>query len=141
MQPYNTNGVRLGNSSQNSTKQPVSKKLTIKNFREKSIFPQNYIDSAWEKLRNAIEAIHNKTAVSNSFEELFQAVGNLCSSKQSVWLYDQLRKLCEVHMQLILPQFVEFSQDSLTFLKLFNVAWQDHCQQMVDDDPEHISTS
>ncbi|KAJ7319769.1 hypothetical protein JRQ81_019280 [Phrynocephalus forsythii] len=109
----------------------ASKKLVIKNFRERPTLPDNYTQETWQKLHEAVRAIQNSTSIKYNLEELYQAVENVCSYKASPTLYRQLRQVCEDHVKAQILQFREDSLDSLLFLKKINKCWQDHCRQMI----------
>ncbi|NXV29675.1 CUL4A protein, partial [Rissa tridactyla] len=116
-----------------------SKKLVIKNFRERPKLPDNYTQDTWQKLHEAVGAIQSSISIKYNLEELYQAVENLCSYKVSATLYKQLRQVCEDHVKAQILQFREYpflvhrndSLDSLLFLKKINKCWQDHCRQMI----------
>uniref|UniRef100_A0A4W2CQB2 Cullin-4A n=1 Tax=Bos indicus x Bos taurus TaxID=30522 RepID=A0A4W2CQB2_BOBOX len=108
-----------------------SKKLVIKNFRDRPKLPDNYTQDTWQKLHEAVRAIQSSTSIRYNLEELYQAVENLCSHKVSPTLYQQLRQACEGHVQAQILQFREDSLDSVLFLKKMNTCWQDHCRQMI----------
>ena len=63
---------------------------------DKPRLPQNYEKLAWQKLEEAVSAIHRSSFIRYSLEELYKAVENLCSHKISQTLYDQVRimQLC-----------------------------------------------
>ncbi|KAG7279293.1 hypothetical protein CRUP_025111 [Coryphaenoides rupestris] len=160
---HHSNGVSRTSASLTSTlaaaansKSGASKKLVIKNFRDKPKLSENYTEDTWLKLRDAVGAIQNSTSIKYNLEELYQAVENLCSYKVSPTLYRQLRQLCEDHVQAQILQFREYplhpytiiiiihnvvrivlnatlteSVDSLSFLKRMNRCWQDHCRQTI----------
>ncbi|XP_033003618.1 cullin-4A [Lacerta agilis] len=109
----------------------TSKKLVIKNFRERPTLPDNYTQDTWQKLHEAVRAIQSSTSIKYNLEELYQAVENVCSYKASPMLYKQLRQVCEDHVKAQILQFREDSLDSLLFLKKINRCWQDHCRQMI----------
>ncbi|XP_061482667.1 cullin-4A isoform X4 [Rhineura floridana] len=109
----------------------TSKKLVIKNFRERPTLPDNYTRDIWQKLHEAVRAIQSSTSIQYNLEELYQAVENVCSYKASPMLYKQLRQVCEEHVKTQILQFREDSLDSLLFLKKINKCWQDHCRQMI----------
>ncbi|NWR77306.1 CUL4A protein, partial [Centropus unirufus] len=120
----------------------ASKKLVIKNFRERPKLPDNYTQDTWQKLHEAVGAIQSSVSIKYNLEELYQAVENLCSYKVSATLYKQLRQVCEDHVKAQILQFREYpfltqkwrctdSLDSLLFLKKINKCWQDHCRQMI----------
>ncbi|XP_019379658.1 PREDICTED: cullin-4A isoform X1 [Gavialis gangeticus] len=109
----------------------ASKKLVIKNFRERPKLPDNYTQDTWQKLHEAVRAIQSSTSIKYNLEELYQAVENLCSYKVSATLYKQLRQVCEEHVKAQIFQFREDFLDSLLFLKKIDKCWQDHCRQMI----------
>nr|XP_004663475.1 cullin-4A [Jaculus jaculus] len=108
-----------------------SRKLVIKNFRDRPRLPDNYTQDTWRKLHEAVKAIQGSTSIRYNLEELYQAVENLCSHKVSPTLYKQLRQVCEDHVQAQILPFREDSLDSVLFLKKINTCWQDHCRQMI----------
>ncbi|EDM08876.1 similar to cullin 4A (predicted), isoform CRA_b [Rattus norvegicus] len=108
-----------------------SRKLVIKNFRDRPRLPDNYTQDTWRKLHEAVKAIQSSTSIRYNLEELYQAVENLCSHKVSPTLYKQLRQVCEDHVQAQILPFREYSLDSVLFLKKINTCWQDHCRQMI----------
>lgn len=113
------------------TKPGASKKLVIKNFKDRPKLSDSYTEDTWMKLRDAVSAIQNSTSIKYNLEELYQAVENLCSYKVSPVLYKQLRQVCEDHVQAQILQFREESLDNLSFLKRMNRCWQDHCRQTI----------
>uniref|UniRef100_A0A8C8DVI6 Cullin-4A n=1 Tax=Oryzias sinensis TaxID=183150 RepID=A0A8C8DVI6_9TELE len=117
-----------------SGKTGASKKLVIKNFKDRPKLAENYTEDTWLKLRDAVSAIQNSTSIKYNLEELYQAVENLCSYKVSPTLYKQLRQVCEDHVKAQIHQFREYpfySLDNLSFLKRMNRCWQDHCRQTI----------
>ncbi|XP_071837977.1 cullin-4A-like [Apostichopus japonicus] len=108
-----------------------SKKLVIKNFKVKPDLPENYVQQTWERLRDAVRAIHESRPIRYSLEELYQAVENMCSHKKSGTLYKQLKEVCEKHIGAQKEQFVGEKTDSLSYLKQLDKCWQDHCRQMI----------
>ncbi|XP_034436636.1 cullin-4A isoform X2 [Hippoglossus hippoglossus] len=127
---HNTNGMGR-TSAVASGKSGASKKLVIKNFKDRPKLAENYTEDTWLKLRDAVGAIQNSTSIKYNLEELYQAVENLCSYKVSPTLYKQLRQVCEDHVQAQIYQFREESLDNLSFLKRMNRCWQDHCRQTI----------
>ncbi|XP_070538317.1 cullin-4A-like [Ptychodera flava] len=116
----------LANSKPGSTK-----KLVIKNFKVKPELPENYQETTWQKLKEAVQAIHNHTSIKYSLEELYQAVENMCSHKMSASLYDKLKIVCEDHVKSQISSFIGELTDSVSYLKVLNNCWQDHCRQMI----------
>lgn len=70
--------------------------------------PHNFQEATWMKLKESVQAIHNKTSIGYSLEELYKAVENMCSHKMAVVLYDQLKAECERHVQSNLHQFTGY---------------------------------
>lgn len=68
--------------------------------------PENFKEATWQKLKEAVQAIHNNTHVVYSSEELYKAVENMCSHKMAATLYDLLKAECETHVKSNLQQFV-----------------------------------
>lgn len=128
---HNTNGRMPRTSIVASGKTGASKKLVIKNFKDRPKIAENYTEDTWLKLREAVNAIQNSTSIKYNLEELYQAVENLCSYKVSPTLYKQLRQVCEDHVQAQIHIFREESLDNLSFLKRMNRCWQDHCRQTI----------
>jgi len=126
------NGIsRYSNNHLGNKTSGVAKKLVIKNFKEKPKLPENYQEETWKKLKEAVAAIHNSTAIRYSLEELYQAVENMCSHKMSVTLYENLKSQCEAHVETKLPQFTGDITESVLFLKDIDQCWQAHCRQMI----------
>lgn len=105
----NSNGsIKMTSSSMNKPG-AATKKLVIKNFKSmftisstrrdnynllnigegnhycvfsgKPNLPENYQETTWSKLREAVIAIQTSKAIAYSLEELYQAVENMCSHK------------------------------------------------------------
>ncbi|CAK7313917.1 CUL4B [Vulpes lagopus] len=83
------------------------KKLVIKNFKDKPLILESYAEEAWQKLKEAVQAIQNNISVQYSLEELYQSVKNLCSYNLSANLYKQLKQLCEQHIRAEIHQLRE----------------------------------
>uniref|UniRef100_A0AAY5F5N8 Cullin family profile domain-containing protein n=1 Tax=Electrophorus electricus TaxID=8005 RepID=A0AAY5F5N8_ELEEL len=132
----NSNGVTKTPAAM-ASKTGASKKLVIKNFKDRPKMTETYTEDTWLKLRDAVGAIQNSTSIKYNLEELYQAVENLCSYKVSPMLYKQLRQVCEDHVRAQIQQFKEYpllnidSLDNLSFLKRMNRCWQDHCRQTI----------
>nr|XP_061795990.1 cullin-4B-like isoform X1 [Nerophis lumbriciformis] len=125
-----TNGMTR-TSSLSSGKSGTSKKIVIKNFKDRPKLAENYTEDTWLKLRDAVNAIQNSTSIKYNLEELYQAVENMCSYKVSPTLYKQLRQVCEEHVKAQIHQFRGDSLDNLSFLKRINRCWLDHCRQTI----------
>lgn len=115
----------------NSAKPGQAKKLVIKNFKAKPNLPENFKEATWQKLKEAVQAIHKKTFVIYSSEELYKAVENMCSHKMAATLYDLLKAECESHVKSSLQQFVCDSMDSELYLTKLNHCWENHCRDMI----------
>lgn len=136
--PFGTNGItnhyhtpkdKIGGLG-NAVKPVQSKKLVIKNFKQKPVLPVNYKEATWERLYEAVDAIHNSRSISSSLEELYKAVENLCSHDMSMHLYDKLKKVCEDHVKRTIDQLTGDGMDNFVFLNKMNVLWESHCRQM-----------
>lgn len=93
--------------------------------------PDDYREQTWEKLKEAVLAIHMSKPNKYSLEELYQAVENMCNHKMASTLYNDLRSLMEKHVRTNVEQFLAESMDRFLFLKKMNETWQAHCQQMI----------
>lgn len=93
--------------------------------------PDDYREVTWEKLSSAVVAIQQSKPNEYLLEELYQAVGNMCSHKMSQVLYNRLFKLIEAHVCSNIERFITESMDRLLFLKKMDDTWQSHCNQMI----------
>ncbi|XP_045538254.1 cullin-4A [Papilio machaon] len=109
----------------------ATKKLVIKNFKSKPNLPENYQETTWSKLREAVIAIQTSKAIAYSLEELYQAVENMCSHKMASQLYVNLTNLVEAHVKANIEQFLSESMDRQVFLKRMDDCWRAHCRQMI----------
>ncbi|XP_067949254.1 cullin-4B-like [Watersipora subatra] len=126
-----TNGFRQNSQPSNLSKQQNrTKKIAIK-FKERPKLPADYQEVTWQRLKDAVEAIHTQRSVSASLEELYQSVDDLCTHNLSAELYRRLKTLCESYILTCLDQFSRGSIDTEQFLKLMNNTWQSHCNQMM----------
>ncbi|CAB4006658.1 Cullin-4A, partial [Paramuricea clavata] len=114
-----------------NSKTSGAKKLVIKNFKAKPKLPDNFKDTTWGKLREAVCAIQNKTSISSSLEDLYKAVENMCSHKMSSVLYNELKGECEQHVKSRLSQTRCDNSRFYLYLTRLNHCWEDHCQQMI----------
>ncbi|RZF38435.1 hypothetical protein LSTR_LSTR011925 [Laodelphax striatellus] len=110
---------------------PSTKKLVIKNFKEKPKLPENYQEATWEKLKEAVIAIQTSKSIAYSLEELYQGVENMCNHKMASTLYTNLKALTEQHVKDKIEGFISETPDRLIFLKQMNDYWQSHCRQMI----------
>lgn len=127
----NPNGVNKISPSLTSAKPGTTKKLVIKNFKNKPKLPENYQEQTWEKLQEAVIAIQTSKSIRYSLEELYQAVENMCNHKMASTLYTKLTRLTESHVEANIEQFLAESMDRHIFLKKMNECWQSHCRQMI----------
>uniref|UniRef100_A0A8C9T2I0 Cullin 4A n=1 Tax=Scleropages formosus TaxID=113540 RepID=A0A8C9T2I0_SCLFO len=91
-----------------ASKTGASKKLVIKNFKDRPKLEDRYTEETWLKLEEAVGAIQSSTSIKYNLEELYQAVENLCTYKVSPKLYRQLRQVCEDHVKAQIHQFREY---------------------------------
>jgi cullin-4 len=87
-----------------NSKPGQTKKLVIKNLKEKPSLPENYQEETWCKLRRAVHAIHTSSSINESLEELYKAVENMCSHRMGSTVYERLREECEAHVKSRLGQ-------------------------------------
>ncbi|XP_073957718.1 cullin 4 [Choristoneura fumiferana] len=128
----NSNGAAKSSLTSLSSKHgATAKKLVIKNFKSKPKLPDNYQETTWSKLREAVVAIQTSTAIAYSLEELYQAVENMCSHKMASQLYVNLTNLVEAHVKANIEQFLSESMDRQVFLKRMDDCWRAHCRQMI----------
>ncbi|XP_075976707.1 cullin 4 isoform X1 [Anticarsia gemmatalis] len=127
----NTNGTVKMTSSSINKPGATTKKLVIKNFKSKPNLPDNYQETTWSKLREAVIAIQTSKAIAYSLEELYQAVENMCSHKMASQLYVNLTNLVEAHVKANIDQFLSESMDRQVFLKRMDDCWRAHCRQMI----------
>ncbi|XP_071163258.1 cullin-4A-like [Mytilus edulis] len=126
-----SNGINRHASPLANSKPGSTKKLIIKNFKEKPRLPDNFQALTWDKLAESVQAIHTSRSINSSLEELYQAVENMCSHKMSAALYDQLKQICENHVKSNITQFLEDNIGYEQFLKKMDNIWQSHCRQMI----------
>ncbi|CAH2050844.1 unnamed protein product, partial [Iphiclides podalirius] len=126
----NSNGAIKLSSAMNKPG-ATTKKLVIKNFKSKPNLPENYQETTWSKLREAVIAIQTSKAIAYSLEELYQAVENMCSHKMASQLYVNLTNLVEAHVKANIEQFLSESMDRQIFLKRMDGCWRAHCRQMI----------
>ncbi|XP_050669616.1 cullin-4A isoform X1 [Leptidea sinapis] len=122
--------IKLTSASMNKPG-AAAKKLIIKNFKSKPNLPENYQETTWSKLKEAVIAIQTSTAIAYSLEELYQAVENMCSHKMASQLYVNLTNLVEAHVKSNIEQFLSESMDRQVFLKRMDGCWRAHCRQMI----------
>ncbi|CAH3951967.1 cullin-4A [Pieris brassicae] len=127
----NGNSIALKLASSMTKPGATAKKLVIKNFKSKPNLPENYQETTWSKLREAVIAIQTSKSIDYSLEELYQAVENMCSHKMASQLYVNLTNLVEGHVKSNIEQFLSESMDRQVFLKRMNDCWKAHCRQMI----------
>jgi len=117
-------------STNNSTTQ--SKRLVFKNLKASPKLPENFESVTWKRLQAAVRAIHLNLGTSDSLEELYKAVEDLCSHKMGANLYRNLQSECAEHIQLVIQKRLLESQSSSAFiyLGLLYNQWNEHCSHM-----------
>ncbi|CAB1327449.1 unnamed protein product [Coregonus sp. 'balchen'] len=115
---HNNNGVTR-TSGLASNKAGASKKLVIKNFKDRPKLAENYTEDTWLKLRDAVGAIQNSTSIKQwrTCAPIKSPPHSTSSSVRSVRTMSR-------------PRYTK-SLDSLSFLKRMNRCWQDHCRQTI----------
>lgn len=130
LNPSSNGAIKMTSPSMNKPG-AATKKLVIKNFKSKPNLPENYQETTWSKLREAVVAIQTSKAIAYSLEELYQAVENMCSHKMASQLYVNLTNLVEAHVKCNIEQFLSESMDRQVFLKRMDDCWRAHCRQMI----------
>jgi cullin-4 len=122
----------------------------------KPTLPDNYQESTWQKLKEAVVAIQTSTPITYCLEELYQAVENMCGHKMDSQIYVNLTGLFESHVKANIKPFLAERIDKLVrigikldfispyqlslslslfhtqlYLKKVNECWQSHCQQII----------
>lgn len=109
-----------------------TKKLVIKPLKLKPQLPSDFEATTWDKLKDAIAAVHQKRPVACSLEELYTAVENMCVHKMAETLYTKLQGECEGRIAKEIERLQEnVVLDPVTFLDRVDAMWQDHCNQML----------
>ena len=93
--------------------------------------PENFQEKSVDRLRKAVVAIQQATAIDATLEELYQSVENLCSHGMAERVYQALKLLVETYVQDCVQQFLGESLDKLIFMKKMNDCWSGHCRQMI----------
>lgn len=109
------------------------KKFVIKPLRSRPRVPENFQSDNWNRLENAVKAIHTSQSTSYSLEELYRAVSDLCLHGLSRDLYEKLYMLCDAHAALMISGLSQerASMESIGFLKYVLEAWQTYCSQLL----------
>jgi len=104
----------------------------IKPFAEQPRLPEDFEDSAWTTLREAVRGIYATSTVSQSREELYQTVESLCIHKKGARLYERLAAECDVHVGASVAGLAAArSLDATLFLERVRGVWTDHCSKML----------
>jgi hypothetical protein len=120
------------------------KKLTIKPFKVKPKLPDDFEATTWAKLQKAIRAVYKTEVISESKEELYRAVEDLCMHKLGKKLYENVQGECEKFINESVDNLSgqallcasssgsssSSSSNSVAFLSLVDVMWQGHCSHM-----------
>lgn len=119
-------------SAGSSGSAPPPRKLVIKPFKSKPQLPADFEKQTWSILQSAVRAVHNHTAASQSKEDLYRAVEDMCVHKLSANLYANLYKECESHIYQLVDSLISIGKksDNALFLSAFDSVWRDHCDQM-----------
>lgn len=86
----------------------------------KPTLPENYQESTWQKLKEAVIAIQTSTPITYCLEELYQAVENMCGHKMDSQLYVNLTGLAENHVKSNIKPFLAERVDKLVSNEEFN---------------------
>ena len=107
----------------------AARKLTIKPFKERPKLPADFEEDSWRMLSNAVDAVHQKRPVSESFETLYRRVEDVCLHKLGAGLYARLRASCESHVRerVATLRGRDGAEDPVAFLNRVDDVWGDHC--------------
>ena len=68
----------------------------------------DYLETAWKSLYEAVVAIQQSKPVSTSKEQLYEVVENLCKFKMAPQVYEKLLHLAEVHVSGSAERFLQY---------------------------------
>ena len=107
----------------------AARKLTIKPFKERPKLPADFEEDSWRMLSNAVDAVHQKRPVSESFETLYRRVEDVCLHKLGAGLYARLRASCESHVRerVATLRGRDGAEDPVAFLNRVDDVWGDNC--------------
>lgn len=113
-----------------------AKRLVIKPLRSRTTLPEDFRESNWSCLKEAIDAIQQETAVSTSLEELYRRVEDVCLQKEAQWLYSRLQQECDGHAVKVLTLLATISQQeshrsSEQMLEHVGKIWDVYCSQLI----------
>eukprot|EP01052_Picozoa_sp_SAG31_P012235 SAG31_NODE_710_length_12681_cov_5.880277_6_plen_574_part_00 len=114
------------------------KKMVIKAYKVKPKPPDNYLETTWRQLEEAIKDVHGSSrqitvgsGVKNfCFESLYKAVEGLCVHKLGTELYTRVEAVCDAHINTMLSDLVGRTPDCVAFLSEMDRCWQEHCAQL-----------
>ena len=106
------------------------KRMKIRLNKAKPKLPDDFLDTSWSKLREAVEMIHNVQPVKHSREELYHMVEGLCMHKKAPELCKRLQGVMDKHIEESISKLVNQTPDHVAFLSLVTDTWQTHCHQM-----------
>jgi cullin 4 len=106
-----------------------TRKLTIKPFKQRPKLPPDFEEDSWRVLSNAVDAVHQKRPVTDSFETLYRRVEDVCLHKLGAGLYARLRASCESHVKARVATLSNggATEDPVAFLNRVDEVWNDHC--------------
>ncbi|KAL0073294.1 Cullin [Phycomyces blakesleeanus] len=124
----------LSNSLHRTQRLPIlsDEKLIVYDLKvERPVLPNGYEESAWERLKQAIHAIHKNTPIKESLEVLYQLSENLCQYDLAEALYGRLRHECEEYLEAEFDKLSRHESEGMEFLELVNKLWKNHCDQIL----------
>ena len=109
----------------------TKKRLVIKKLAVVPQLPKDFQETTWNKLSNAVTAVHNLAPVCESKETLYHQVKDLCTHRMSPKVYQSLYSKCKDHLNTVGKQLSELSSsiDVFSFLMQVERIWNDHCTQ------------
>ena len=81
---------------QQSTTTTTQRKLVIKAFKTAPQIPQNFLETSWtDRLKIALDSIHDQKPCAESYERLYRLVEDLVVGNFGDALYEKLRECLE----------------------------------------------
>ncbi len=100
-------------------------------FVAKPTLPSSFEQDGWNKLKDSIQAVFNKTESKMSREELYKVVQDLCMHKMDQSLYEKLKGEYENHIKQVIQNLYGQSTDLLSFLSIVTKIWDEFVEEMV----------
>ena len=105
-------------------------KFTIQPYSQAPSSSEDFLTNTLEELANAVTDIFERGSCEASYEELYQAVFDLCCYKLNSEAYNALSKQCEEHIANIFNNLAIQSTAPLEFIPHLHQAWKLYGNQM-----------